>query len=82
MINVAKKFTGKKRNQVEATSAEPGSCFYCFEDGHRKKDCLTMAKDCDLKRPGGSLFRSNIRAAPSAKKKRLMAVKRGPTPKK
>ncbi|KAG6623143.1 Retrotransposon protein, Ty1-Copia subclass [Phytophthora cinnamomi] len=32
MINVAKRFTGKKRNQVEATSAEPGSCFYCFED--------------------------------------------------
>ncbi|KAJ8515579.1 hypothetical protein ON010_g18540 [Phytophthora cinnamomi] len=35
VINVAKKFTGKKRNQVEATSAEPGSCFYCFEDGHQ-----------------------------------------------
>ncbi|KAG6572511.1 RNA binding protein [Phytophthora cinnamomi] len=82
MINVAKKITGKKRNQVEVTSAEPGSCFYCFEDGHRKNDCPTMAKDRDPKRLGGALFRSNIRAASSAKKKRLMAVKGGPTPKK
>ncbi|GMF29764.1 unnamed protein product [Phytophthora fragariaefolia] len=82
MINVAKRFTGKKRSQVDATSAEPGNCFYCFEDGHRKKDCPTMAKDRDPNRPGGALFRSNIRTAPGAKKKRVMAVKKGAIPKK
>lgn len=36
-----------------------------------------MAAVRDPKRPGGKLLRSNIRAAPAAKKKRLMTVKKG-----
>ncbi|POM76887.1 Hypothetical protein PHPALM_5828 [Phytophthora palmivora] len=39
-----------------------------------------MAEDRDPKRPGGKLFRSNIRATPLAKKKRLMTVKKGAKP--
>ncbi|GMF42794.1 unnamed protein product [Phytophthora fragariaefolia] len=82
MINVSKRLTGKERSQVDSTSVEPGNCFYCFEDGHRKKDCPTMVKDRDPKIPGGALFRSNIRTALSAKKKRVMAVKKVATLKK
>ncbi|GMF48310.1 unnamed protein product [Phytophthora fragariaefolia] len=41
-----------------------------------------MAKDRNTKRPGGALFRSNIRTGPSAKKKRVLAVKKGAASKK
>ncbi|KAE8962781.1 hypothetical protein PR001_g29596 [Phytophthora rubi] len=75
-INVAKKFTGKKRTQDQAEGGS-SSCYYCFGMGHRKKDCPVMAKDRDPGRAGGQLFRSNIRTEPNAKKKRLMSVKKG-----
>ncbi|KAE8906242.1 hypothetical protein PF003_g9694 [Phytophthora fragariae] len=74
-INVAKKFTGRKRTQDQA-EGESSSCYYCFEPGHRKKDCPIMAKDRDPGRAGGQLFRSNIQTGSNAKKKRLMTVKK------
>ncbi|GMF35624.1 unnamed protein product [Phytophthora fragariaefolia] len=82
MINVAKRSTGQKRSQVDSTSLEPDNCFYCFEDGIRKKDCPAMGLDRDPKSAAGALLLSNIQIAPSAKKKRVMAVKKGAASKK
>ncbi|KAJ8575732.1 hypothetical protein ON010_g3482 [Phytophthora cinnamomi] len=65
---------GRRGECRRRESAEPRSCFYCFEDGYRKKDCPDMAKDRDPKRPGGAFFHSNIQVAPSAKKKRMMMM--------
>ncbi|EGZ12288.1 hypothetical protein PHYSODRAFT_258805 [Phytophthora sojae] len=81
VLNVAKKFTRKKRTHDQAEARSSG-CYYCFEDGHRKKECPVVAKDRDPERAGGPLFRSKIRTAPSTKKKRVMAVKKGKAAKK
>ncbi|OWZ06499.1 hypothetical protein PHMEG_00021240 [Phytophthora megakarya] len=75
--DMGKSFAGKKRTQAESSETRSRHCFYCFDDGHWKKDCPTMAADRDPKRPGGKLFRSNIKTAPGAKKRRDMTVKKG-----
>ncbi|GMF12173.1 unnamed protein product [Phytophthora lilii] len=73
-INVAKRYTGKKCNQEEPSGQASGACSCCFQDGHMKAECPVKEKDRDPKRQGGPLFRTNVRAEPSAKKKRVMAV--------
>ncbi|OWZ03554.1 LOW QUALITY PROTEIN: Retrotransposon protein, Ty1-Copia subclass, partial [Phytophthora megakarya] len=71
VVNVAKTFTGKKRTQAESSETRSRDYFYCSEDSHWKKDWLPIAI---LKDP--VLFRSNIKTAPGAKKKRAMTVKK------
>jgi hypothetical protein len=75
-INVAKKATGNKSNQDEASVAGSDECFYCFNTGHRKADCPVKTKDRDPNRQGGPLFRTNIRTLPGGNMKRVMAVKK------
>lgn len=55
------------------------------KEDHFKSDCNLKAQDRDSKRPGGPIFRADIKTVPEAKKARMgatsmMAVKTLPFP--
>ncbi|KAE9052721.1 hypothetical protein PR001_g203 [Phytophthora rubi] len=72
-INNVRANPAQKRKHAPKTENE---CFYCFETGHYKADCLVMARDRDPNREGGQLFRTNVKTAPGANKKACKSSRR------